>query len=146
MRTVIHYKAGLYLSVTETWIYEQIKNFERYRPIVYALNTKNLDIYPTKRIRSLELQRRLGNLTTFFNKGWNKVFNFYPFFAFFLIKDKPNLVHAHYGPAGYNLLRLKNIFKFPLITSFYGYDLSMLPYKDDKWKVRYKKLFHPNIS
>lgn len=141
MKTVIHYKAGSYLSVTETWIYGQIKNLKSYRPIVYATSIENLDIYPTEKIRSLELKRGLGNLTTFFNKGWNKVFNFYLFFAFFLIKDKPNLVHAHYGPAGYNFLRLKKLFNFPLITSFYGYDLSMLPYKSSEWKVRYRKLF-----
>jgi len=141
MKTVIHYKAGSYLSVTETWIYGQIKNLKRYQPIVYAVNTKNLDIYPTEKIRSLELKGGARDVKAFFNKGWNKVFNFYPFFLFFLIKDKPDLVHAHYGPSGYNFLRFKTMFKFPLITSFYGYDLSMLPYKSDKWKLRYKKLF-----
>ncbi len=141
MKIVIHYKADSYLSITENWIYGQIKNLKRYQPIVYALKTENLDIYPTKRIRSLELQRRLGSLTTFFNKGWNKLFNFYPYFMFALRKDKPKLVHAHFGPSGFSFLRLKSIFKLPLITSFYGYDLSMLPYQNNTWKSRYKRLF-----
>ena len=140
MRTVIHY-GGSYLSITETWIYGQIKNLKRYQPIVYALKTENLDIYPTEKIRSLELKKGLGDLTTFFNKGWNKLFNFYPYFMFALRKDQPKLVHAHFGPAGYDFLELKSIFKLPLITSFYGYDLSGLPHQKSEWKARYEKLF-----
>ncbi len=140
MKRVIHYK-GSYLPITETWIYEQIKNLKRYQPIVYALRTENLDIYPTEKIRSLELKRGLGDLATFFNKGWNKLFNFYPYFMFALRKDKPKLVHAHFGPTAYDFLELKSIFKLPLITSFYGCDLSLLPYQNSEWKLRYKKLF-----
>jgi len=140
MKTVIHY-GGSYLPITETWIYGQIKNLKRYQPIVYTLKTENLDIYPTEKIRSLELKDGLMNVTTFLNKGWNKVFGFYPPFALYLMRDKPNLIHTHFGPSGYNLLKLKSIFKFSLITSFYGYDLSKLPHQNSRWKSRYKKLF-----
>jgi colanic acid/amylovoran biosynthesis glycosyltransferase len=140
MRIVIHY-AGLYLSITETWIYGQIKNLRRYCPIVYATSTENLDIYPTEKIRSLELKKGLKDPYTFFNAAWNKVFTFYPYFAFSVIKDKPDLFHAHFGPSGYNFLTFKRIFKIPLITTFYGYDLSLLPSQHPKWKMKYKKLF-----
>jgi len=141
MKTVIHYIADSYLPITETWIYGQIKSFRRYRPVVYALNTENLDIYPTEKIRCLELKDGLGDLTTFLNKGWNKLFNFYPGFLFFLVKDKPCLIHAHFGPSGYSFLRFKSMFKLPLITTFYGFDLSKLPHQNSKWKLRYRKLF-----
>lgn len=143
MKTVVHYKAGPYLPITETWIYGQIKNLRRYQPIVYAHKTENLDIFPTGniKIRSLELKEGLRDPFTLFNKGWNKAFNFYPYFVFNLIKDKPKLVHAHFGPSGYNFLTLKKIFKIPLITTFYGYDLSLLPSQYSEWKIKYKKLF-----
>jgi len=141
MKTVIYHISGSYLSVTETWIYGQIKNLRTYQPVIYALNTENLDIYPTRKIRSLELRDGVGDLTTFFNKGWNKVFGFYPLFAFYLMKDKPNLVHAHFGPSGYNFLKLKRIFKIPLVTTFYGFDLSVLPNQHPVWQKRYKELF-----
>lgn len=143
MKTVIHYKAGSYLPITQTWIYGQIKNLKRYQPIVYAVKTENLDIYPTEKIRSLEIENSLGDLVTFFSKGWNKLFNSYPsfLFFFFLTKDKPALIHAHFGPSGYSFLRLKSMFKLPLITTFYGYDLSMFPYQNSRWKLRYGKLF-----
>lgn len=62
MKTVIHYKVGAYLSITETWIYGQIKNLKRYKPIVYATSIENLDIYPIKNIRSLNLRRGLGDV------------------------------------------------------------------------------------
>lgn len=141
MKTVIHYIGGSYLPITQTWIYEQIRSLKEYQPTVYALETRNLDMYPTERIRSLELKDGLGNLTTLLNKGWNRLFNFYPSCVFFFIEDRPGLVHAHFGPSGYSLLSFKRIFKFSLITSFYGYDLWRLPHQDSKWKSRYERLF-----
>lgn len=141
MRTVIFYKTGPYLPITETWIYGQLKNLKRYQPIVYALKTENLNIYPTENVRSLELRRGLGDFRTFFNKGWNKLFNFYPGFLLTLRRDKPDLAHAHFGPSGYNFLPLKRLFGLPLITTFYGFDMSLLPHRDTRWRARYKKLF-----
>lgn len=141
MKKVIHYIAGTYLPITENWIYEQIKNLKRYYPIVYANKTENLDIYPMENIRSLDLKPGAKDLCNIFNKGWNKIFNFYPFFMFNLVKDKPNLVHAHFGPAGYSFLTYKKMFKIPLITTFYGYDLSLLPNQQPEWKKKYKNLF-----
>ena len=69
------------------------------------------------------------------------MFKFYPYFAFSVIKDKPDLTHAHFGPSGYGFLKLKKIFNIPLVTTFYGYDLSLLPSQHPKWKMKYKKLF-----
>lgn len=141
MKKIIHYIAGSYLPITETWIYGQIKNLKRYQPIVYASKTENLDIYPTENIRSLDLKPGISDLHNFFNKGWNKIFNFYPYFVFMLIKDKPNLVHAHFGTSGYSFLKIKKLFGVPLITTFYGFDLSLLPNQHPGWKRKYRKLF-----
>ncbi|MGB7533080.1 MAG: glycosyltransferase [Halobacteriota archaeon] len=143
MKTIVHYKAGPYLPITETWIYGQIRNLRRYLPIVYCQGTENLDIFPTEniKIRSLELKEGLRDPWTFFNTAWNKVFNFYPYFAFSLVKDKPKLVHAHFGYSGYSFLKLKKIFRLPLITTFYGFDLSLLPSQFPEWGIKYRKLF-----
>lgn len=141
MRKVIHYKADSYLPLTETWIYEQIKNLKRYKPIVYTLKTENSDIYPTKDIRSLQLSKIFKSFSTFFNEGWNILFNFYPGFLFSLLKDKPVLIHAHFGPSGYNFLFYKRLLRLPMITAFYGYDMSKLLNQNNKWKKRYLKLF-----
>lgn len=141
MKTVIHYKDGPYLPITETWIYGQIKNLKRYYPIVYATSIENIDIFPTEEIRNLELNKKLKDPFAFFNAVWNKSFHFYPSFAFSLMIDRPSLVHAHFGPSGYSFLPHKRTFKLPLITTFYGYDLSLLPSQNPKWKIKYNKLF-----
>lgn len=142
MRKVLHYKAGSYLPIVETYIYGVIKNLNRYDPIVYALSTENLNIFPTKAIRSLDLRKGLGSFSLFFNKGWNALFNFYPGFIFSILKDKPSLIHTHFGPSGYNFLFYKWLFRLPMITNFYGYDMSLLPKEDSRWKKRYAKLFY----
>lgn len=129
MKTVIYYKAGPYLPIMEIWIYGQIKNLKRYQAIIYASNTENLDIYPTENIKSLDLKPGIVNFQNLFNKGWNRLFNFYPYFGFKLRTDKPDLVHANFGRPGYNFLKVKRIFRVPLITTFYGYDLSMVPHQ-----------------
>ena len=51
-----------------------------------------------------------------------------------------SLIHSHFGPDGYHLLPLKKKTGIPLITTFYGYDMSMLP-KQKEWMERYQKLF-----
>jgi colanic acid/amylovoran biosynthesis glycosyltransferase len=142
MRNVIHYKADSYLPIVETWIYELVKNQKRYSPIVYSLTTENLDIFPTQVIRSLELRKGLGSFASFFNKGWNMLFNFYPGFILPMLKDKPSLIHAHFGPSGYNFLFYKRLFRLPMITNFYGYDMSQLPLQNKEWRKRYIKLFN----
>jgi colanic acid/amylovoran biosynthesis glycosyltransferase len=141
MKTVAHYKWGAYLPITEPWIYNQINNLKNYRPIVYCLNKENLDIYPTELVRSLELSPKIKNLTVSFYKAWGELFNFCPFFYSFLRKDKPDLIHAHFGPSGYHFLELKKIFKLPLITAFYGLDVSWLVSQRSRWRKRYEKLF-----
>ncbi|MEW6555808.1 MAG: glycosyltransferase [Elusimicrobiota bacterium] len=141
MKTVIHYLRGPYLETTENWIFNQIKNLSRYKPVVYCHGIKNLDIFPIQNIISLDLAKSFFNPVIFFNKLCSDIFHFYPSFALFLAKDKPVIIHAHFGPAGYWFLPLKKLFKLPLVTTFYGYDLSKLPKKHTRWQKRYKKLF-----
>ena len=142
MRKVIYYKDGSYLPITETFIYGKIKNLKRYKPIIYATKIEHLDIFPTEYIRSLDLKLVIiRDFYNFFNYYCKKILNFYPQFIFHLKKDRPNLIHAHFGPSGYSFLKLKQIFRLPIITSFYGFDLGLLPEKYPAWKMRYGKLF-----
>ena len=58
-----------------------------------------------------------------------------------MIKDRPSLIHAHFGPGGYDALRFKSLFNVPLITTFYGYDINKLPVISPAWGEKYKRLF-----
>jgi len=53
---------------------------------------------------------------------------------------RAKLLHAHFGPIGYSLLELKQKMRLPLITTFYGFDMSLLP-RIKEWKDKYKQLF-----
>lgn len=131
-KTVAHFKAGPYLPITENWIYSQIKHLSLYKPMVYAPVTINLDIFPTEGLRKLKGAGKYRLLSRLF---------LYTSFFISMRKDKPALVHAHFGPSGYIFLPLKKILGTPLITSFYGYDLSKLIKERPKWKNKYKTLF-----
>jgi colanic acid/amylovoran biosynthesis glycosyltransferase len=138
-KTVVHFKGGIYLPLTNTWIYGQIANLRRYRPIVFTFKTDNLDLFPTEEIYAL--YEDTGRLSFFFNRAVNKVTGMYPYFFFRLKKERPAVIHVHFGPAGYMFLPFKRWFRIPMVTSFYGYDMSMLPEQNPSWKLRYRQLF-----
>jgi len=54
--------------------------------------------------------------------------------------SRASLIHAHFGINGFNILDTKIRLKLPLVTTFYGYDLSELPGISDQ-ETAYKKLF-----
>jgi colanic acid/amylovoran biosynthesis glycosyltransferase len=141
MKKVLHYKDGPYLPLTENWIYEIVGHHRRYLPFIYCHGILNRESFPANNIRSLESDSWNKNPAIFFNLLWNKFFGFYPYFYYSLRKDKPTVIHAHFGSSGHSILRIKKMFNIPLITTFYGQDLSMLPNKFPKWKEKYKKLF-----
>lgn len=133
MKRIIHYKAGTYLPVSENWIYSQINGLKKFTPIVYCQNTENLETFSIKHIRGVFVN--LNQLNIF---NINLQINIIPI----LLKiDKPALIHAHFGPSGYSILKYKKLFNIPLITTFYGYDVNMLPLNSLEWRNRYKELF-----
>lgn len=55
-----------------------------------------------------------------------------------LIKNKPDVIYAHFGPLGCSVLPIAQKFDIPLICNFYGYDVSST-LKSSFWRNRYKK-------
>ena len=118
---VVHFIAGPYLK--SDWIYNIIKGHSRLRPTVYCFRKRNLNIFPFNPIRSFEkLEKRS------------------PRILFSLYRDKPAIIHAHFGHAGYDILAFKLLTRTPLITAFYGLDIN-LPKISFLWKYRFKLLF-----
>ncbi len=142
-KRVIFYKLGTFLPITETWIYEQLINLKIYEPVVYCYGIENKDIFPMDniKIRSLELRKDYKKINIIINKILKKIFGEYYYFYSNLRKDKPLLIHAHFGFSGYDFLPYKKQIDVPLITTFYGNDLSFLPKSFPVWKKRYKQLF-----
>jgi colanic acid/amylovoran biosynthesis glycosyltransferase len=140
-KVVVHFKAGPYLPITENWVYTQISNLKSYEPVVYSVGTENLDLFPTKRIRSFVPGAVAHEKSDPTYKKWTVHLSFYRYFLFSLLKDRPATIHAHFGPSGYGFLSLKRLFRIPMITTFYGYDLNQLPLQHPEWGKRYKALF-----
>jgi len=134
-RKALHFKTGPYLPITENWIYTQISNVKEYSPIVYACNTENLDLFPVSSIRGVPFPGP--------DKGSaiHRKLYFYAYYLCCLARDKPAIVHAHFGPSGQRFLPLKSWTKLPLVTTFYGYDVNQLITKHPWWKEKYKQLF-----
>jgi len=55
---------------------------------------------------------------------------------------RSQVIHAHFGPLGWESVRLKRTLKIPLVTSFYGFDAWMLPKREPIWAERYSELFN----
>jgi len=53
---------------------------------------------------------------------------------------KPDVIHAHFGPAGVLIAPVADEFNIPLVTTFHGYDISVLPQRA-VWKRLYSPLF-----
>lgn len=139
---IIH-NTNIWLPLTQTWVYTQIKCLpEDFDVEVACQKTENLDQFSdVKTIHCLQqrcsrfeytVRRTLIKAHVRRSLGWLKK----PLYEF-----KPNLIHSHFGDIGWAALpEIKN--SVPHIVSFYGYDLSMLPRTNPKWKKRYKELFN----
>ncbi len=141
VRTVIHYKSGPYLPLTENWIYGQISNLKRYKPIIYCHGMVNYELFGLENIRAFGKGKGKSPLTLS-HLIINRVAGYNPIIGLFIRKDRPSLLHAHFGGSGYYLLKHKIRYNLPLVTSFYGTDLSRLIALYPEWIDKYVKLFN----
>jgi colanic acid/amylovoran biosynthesis glycosyltransferase len=132
-----------YLFITGSWIYTQLVNMKRYSPFVITRQLENLGEFPFDAVYCHS--RRFG-ANSFLQRASNKVyeiiFRSYERYCIRMIRDKgAKLLHAHFGTEGYYHLAVQRAIDIPMITTFYGADMSRLPYENPKWRRRYKKLF-----
>lgn len=140
MNPVVAHLTDQYLPLTETWLYHnQIANLKRYDPIVLAQSTTNLDKFPTQNVYTTQEHSFVSEI---FKRIHIRVTESYPTRDFERIIKENNvkLLHAHFGTEGYRYLKLKENMKIPMITTFYGFDVSKIP-KIPQWKKNYIKLF-----
>lgn len=110
-----------FLKITETFIYEEIKNIRKYRPFVFCIKTENLDKFPFENIESLS---NLNPFSYAFNSIYWLKFKKCPYFEKVIRKENIKLLHAQYGREGIWVISLKDKFGIPLVTNFRGWDSS----------------------
>lgn len=138
-RPVVAHSCTPYLFSTGSWIHSQLVHLERHRAIVLTDRTENLDMFPFGPVYAYnEL-----------NPVWQALFCLRrgrlgggrePYFEWTLRRERARVIHAHFGYVGWAMLGVKERLKLPLVTSFYGADISRLP-RDPLWQRRYEKLF-----
>ena len=146
MNQTIAHAINNYLGLSETFIYSYLTNLKRYKPIVLTTQVTNLEQFPFRPIYDCSkisryswwwFRDRLGYYL-YLNK--KEYFEHILYFKHVLIKQKAQLIHAHIGTEGVLVLPLKRALNIPLITTFYGYDISQLP-REKQWRDAYRILF-----
>jgi len=131
---------GLYLPLTQTFIYEYLRKVKRFRSEVFTEEIHNLDLFP---LGSINLVKRTGA-----EKVIDKILK--PFAGHQILHDlkylnlfgkkKIGLIHAHFGWNAVRMLTIKGKMDIRLVTTFYGADMSVLP-NQAYYKVAYQELF-----
>jgi len=132
LQKVLHYKTN-FLNPSETFIVRLVQNHVRYKPVALCYRerafTEKLELYAVPK----------NGLESWINTAVFHANMSLPFYDKTLKNIQPAIIHAHFGYDAYKLTGLANKHKIPLITSFYGSDVSRLP-SEFGWKRRYKKL------
>ncbi|WP_234573103.1 glycosyltransferase [Rhodohalobacter sp. 614A] len=132
MKKVLHYKTN-FLNKSETFIDRLVQNHLSYQPIALCYRKRAF----TDNIRVFEVpQKGLASWINFAAFHSNMTL---PFYNQVLRQEKPDLVHAHFGYDAVKLIKATQKSGIPLLTSFYGTDVSRLP-SEFGWKRRYRKL------
>lgn len=130
-----------YLPLTMGWIYSQINCSNLWSANVGAIH------------RSPDEHYSFSNVSAFtdrwpiFRKGRMRSLLYrFPCIGIFWLRSHfmPgtfDLLHCHFGNLGFWALPLKKRLKIPMITMFYGYDATRLPFVQPVWRKRYYELF-----
>ena len=125
--SVAHLKTP-YSPVPETFIDGYISHMRRYVPFVVTCRAVNLELSQAREVLVRPGPTRLDYLIMRFSIPLlARQLPFERFRLKVLRARKPSLVHAHFGLEGIYLLPLRSRIGAPIITSFYGHDLSSLP-------------------
>lgn len=140
---VIGHLVRRYLFITGSWIYHQLINLRTYKPVVITSYLENLDQFPFDNIWYYQQPYAGQGL---FKAGLRNIYESITnqaegFYVDAIRENEARLLHAHFGTEGFYNLSVKEKVGLPLITTYYGADLSRLPRSNPKWQGRYRRLF-----
>jgi len=146
---ILHF-AETFSQPTETFIKRYVQKSCQFAEVaVVALYFRNIDREIKKRASFFEITNKIytrktikGALRFIYerlsgNRLWyNELNNAIEAF-------KPDIIHCHFGNAGLMMMEFDRKFKknIPYVTSFYGYDISSLPFLDKKYRKKLLKLW-----
>jgi colanic acid/amylovoran biosynthesis glycosyltransferase len=139
MTAVAHFRTP-FLSATETFIYQYLSRLGgEARPVVFTQKRENAESFPWDDVVDYSAPRGSWNWAK--DNLWKRLAG---------RRNKPLLdmlrrrgvrvMHAHFGPEGWELLDVRRDAGLPMVTTFYGFDISKLP-RVEGWKERFARLF-----
>src|SRR5262249_21180593 len=135
-KPVVAHVHTTFFARSETFIYQYTSRHKRFRPVYAASAFDNLDQFPLPRRDRFALQ------PTRLSMGWllEKLRGSEIHLERAVKKSKARLMHAHFGTSGVSALPAAAHTKIPLVTTFYGFDITRQA-KDESWMSRYRQLF-----
>ncbi|PDW03605.1 glycosyltransferase [Candidatus Viridilinea mediisalina] len=139
-KIVVAHFMRAYLPGTCTFIYQYLTNIRRYTSVVLANQREQLDQFPFPHLYTPPL----SPFSMFMVRAERRLLHrqrlIEPFFKQALRTSQASLIHAHFGYTGVYALPLQSASGLPLVTTFYGADVSSIP-RSPQWHRSYRKLF-----
>ncbi len=132
-----------WLPTTQIWLYRQITSLQEIGVNSHVICEK----------KENKTKFFIQNLHDLSNQNWaikyiDRILRKYSVsnylgYAFNVAQSvNANILHSHFGNIGWRNLGLAKKLKIKHIVTFYGYDLSRLPFVDSIWHARYIELFN----
>jgi glycosyltransferase involved in cell wall biosynthesis len=101
-----------FLPYSQVFVYEQLRQYQRYAADVFAWRRFNPEAFPFTRVHVAEP----GYVVRGKSRRFEQVFR----------REHFHVVHAHFGPAGVYAHRYARSRRLPLLVTFHGYDVPLL--------------------
>lgn len=134
---VVAHSLEVWLPLTMTWAYNQVRYAEGTRAAVLARETENLDHFPWPDLYAAGASGAgVQRLALRAGLRWTPR----PF-ARALRELRPALLHSHFGYRGWADMPLARRFNTAHVVTFYGHDVTKFPHQWPVWRRRYQELF-----
>lgn len=137
MPGVAHFHSQ-FLGRSETFIYRPLLALQRVRPVVFTQRLLYREEFPFSPI--VLYPPAPGSPWGLLDRAGRRLFRRELFLSRQFRRYGIHLLHAHYGMQGWDLLRVRRATGLPMVTTLYGFDMSMLP-RERLWRERYAELF-----
>jgi len=127
-----------FLGRSETFIYRTLVALHRVRPVVFTQRVVYPEEFPFAPIVLYPPVQ--SSMWGILDRAGRRLLSLEPYLQRGLRRWGARLMHAHFGPHGWELLSVRRAAGLPLVTTFYGYDMSMLA-RESLWQERYGELF-----
>ena len=132
-----------FLTRSETFVYTYVTAHRRFEATVLCHGRVNAAEFPFLRVyvAARPTTRRTPNYwiaaaieRTTGRSPWRRLVER------ILAAVRPDVIHAHFGPIGCELIDIAQAARIPLVTSLYGVDAAVLP-RLPQWREAYARLF-----